>query len=97
MKKLCKIAELGMLDMLFEMKNPLTNIMLCLEVFESGIEEKDTNFYYNIIKNSAIDIESSIKELCASFHNLGFSLAIAPEEPLTAKEKKALKKLVSVK
>ena len=86
MKQECKLAELGMLDMLYEMKNPLTNIRLCLEVFESGIEVKDPTVYHTIIKNSAIDIEKSIKEICASFHDLGFSLSIAPEEPLSKKK-----------
>ncbi|MEO7523237.1 MAG: hypothetical protein ABIT58_04045 [Ferruginibacter sp.] len=76
MQKNCKIAELGMLDMLFEIKNPLTNIRLCLDVFESGVEIEDRNVYFDIIKSSAIDIETSIRELCSSFHEFGFSLTV---------------------
>ncbi len=78
MDKECKIAELGMMDMLYEIKNPLTNIRLALELLESGNGE-DPTVYYTIIKNSAIDIEGSIKELCNSFSELGFTLHITPD------------------
>ena len=79
MKQECKIAELGMLDMLFEMKNPITNIRLCLELLESGEGNVDPKNFYKIIKSSAIDIEESIRTLCNSFHENGFSLYMDSE------------------
>ncbi len=85
MRQECKIAELGMLDMLFEMKNPITNIRLCLELLESGNPSGDPEKYYQIIKNSAIDIEDSIRTLCNSFHENGFSLYMDVEPTEAAK------------
>ena len=85
MKQESKIAQLGMLDMLYEMKNPLTNIQLSLEMLEAGTEDIDPNVYYTIIKNSSLDIEASIKELCKSFNDLGFTLHIESDSHTTKK------------
>ncbi len=79
MKQECKIAELGMLDMLFEIKNPITNIRLCLELLESENSPVDPQKFYKIIKSSAIDIEESVRTLCNTFHENGFSLYIDSE------------------
>ena len=85
MKQECKIAELGMLNMLFEMKNPITNIRLCLELLEAEECNIDPKNFYKIIKSSAIDIEDSIKTLCNSFHENGFSLYMDSEPEETTK------------
>ena len=81
MNKQFKIAELGMIDMLYEIKNPLTNIRLSLELLECGTAPQDPHVYYNIIKESAITIESSIREICSSFEELGLSLCVGDESP----------------
>lgn len=89
MRQECKIAELGMLDMLFEMKNPITNIRLCLELLEAGDGAVDPTNFYKIIKSSAIDIEDSIRILCNSFHENGFSLYMdsAPTEAINLNDR----------
>ncbi|MEO6537939.1 MAG: histidine kinase dimerization/phospho-acceptor domain-containing protein [Ferruginibacter sp.] len=74
-----KIAELGMLNMLYEMKNPLTNIRLSLEFLEAGTAN-DPKEYYSIIKKSALNIESSIRELCKSFNDLGITIHIGSDD-----------------
>ena len=74
-----KIAELGMLNMLYEMKNPLTNIRLSLELLEAGTAN-DPQEYYAIIKKSALNIETSIRELCKSFNDLGITIHIGSED-----------------
>lgn len=77
MENYCKIAETGLVGMLQEMKNPLTNINLCLELLESGgaVQHAD---YYAIIKKSALEMESSIREICSCFLDQGFALQLAP-------------------
>ena len=68
-----KIAQLGILNILNQMKNPLTNIRLCVDM----LEEKDCGDVANckhIIKNSAISLENSIRDLCTSFAELGVSI-----------------------
>ncbi len=71
-----KIAELGLIDMLYEIKNPLTNIRLSLDLLEAGAAPQDLQIYYKIIKDSAITIETSIRSICSSFDELGFKLHI---------------------
>lgn len=88
MKQESKIAQLGMLDMLYEMKNPLTNIQLSLEMLRAGTGETDPDVYYTIIKNSSMDIEASIRELCKSFNDLGFSLHIESDSHAIQKNHK---------
>ncbi|MBS1756086.1 MAG: hypothetical protein JSU03_02285 [Bacteroidetes bacterium] len=74
-----KIAELGMIDILYEIKNPLTNIGLALEFLEAEKVPVETQIFYDIIKNSALKIENSIKELCKSYHDLGITLHLPPD------------------
>ena len=52
------------------MKNPLTNIRLSIEMLETG-EEPDKVKYIDIIKNSAINLEDAIRDLCKSFEDVG--------------------------
>ena len=79
MHKESKILELGMINMLYDIKNPLTNIRLCLDLLESGSHKQDPVVYYGIMKESAIKIETYIRELCGSFHELGITLHIPPD------------------
>ncbi|MEO6127877.1 MAG: histidine kinase dimerization/phospho-acceptor domain-containing protein [Ferruginibacter sp.] len=74
-----KIAELGMIDILYEIKNPLTNIRLALEFLEAGVVSSETQGFYDIIKNSAVKIESSVRDLCNSYHDLGMTLHLPPD------------------
>jgi len=76
MKTESKIAELGMMNILSQLKNPLTNIRLCLEMLESGNSAEDPQVYYSIIKNSSLEIESSIQDICTTFRDLGMALHV---------------------
>ena len=73
MSKPSKIAELGILNILNQMKNPLTNIRLSVDMLEND-KNTDQSQYREIIKNSAITLENSIRELCQSFNDLGVSI-----------------------
>ena len=68
-----KIAELGILNILNQMKNPLTNIRLCVDMLENK-ECGDKANCNEIIKNSAISLENSIRDLCTSFDELGVTI-----------------------
>ena len=70
MSKPSIIAQLGILNILNQMKNPLTNIRLSIEMLETG-EEPDKVKYIDIIKNSAINLEDAIRDLCKSFEDVG--------------------------
>ena len=76
MGKQSKIAEIGVLNILNQMKNPLTNIRLSIEAIENGQDNIDDNDCHTIIKNSAIKLEKSIRDLCRSFNELGMSIHI---------------------
>ena len=68
-----KIAQLGIINILNQMKNPLTNIRLCVDM----LEKDDCNDVANckhIIKTSAINLENSIRDLCTSFTDLGLTI-----------------------
>lgn len=80
MKTASKIAELGMMNILYQIKNPLTNIRLCLELLESNPIVHNQQTYYAIIKKSTAEIETSIKDICSSFHDLGISLHVETEK-----------------
>lgn len=77
-----KIAELGVLNILNQMKNPLTNIRLCIDMLESEGEDKECIKYKEIIKNSAISLEESIRDLCNSFSELKLSIHMQSNESL---------------
>lgn len=72
-----KIAQIGILNILHQMKNPLTNIRLSVEMMEAG--KTDPAQYQSIIKNSAISLEASIRDLCRSFSELGISIHLGED------------------
>ncbi|MEJ7611903.1 MAG: histidine kinase dimerization/phospho-acceptor domain-containing protein [Ferruginibacter sp.] len=76
MGKQSKIAELGMLNILYQMKNPLTNIRLAVEMMDRERDELVDRDCREIIKNSAVALEESIRDLCRSFNELGVSIHI---------------------
>lgn len=73
MSKPSIIAQLGILNILNQMKNPLTNIRLSLNMLENDTDV-DRDKYQEIIKNSAISLEDSIRDLCQSFEDLGVTI-----------------------
>ena len=73
MSKASKIAEMGILNILNQMKNPLTNIRLSLDMMEND-SDVDRGKCREIIKNSAISLEDSIRDLCQSFGDLGVTI-----------------------
>ena len=75
-----KIAQLGILNILNQMKNPLTNIRLCVDMLENN-ESKDADNCNEIIKNSAISLENSIRDLCTSFDELGVTIHLETNRP----------------
>ena len=79
MKTESKIAELGMINMLTQIKNPLTNIRLCLELLESDVPAQNQDVYYGIMRNSTIAIETSIRDICNSFHDLGITIHVGTD------------------
>ena len=79
MKAESKIAELGMINMLCQIKNPLTNIQLCLELLESATVNQNKEVYYKIMKNSVGEIESTVRSICNSFQELGITLHVGSD------------------
>lgn len=77
-----KIAELGILNILNQMKNPLTNIRLSVEMMEDEAEGNECVKYREIIKSSAINLEDSIRDLCNSFSELGLSIHMQTDQDL---------------
>lgn len=68
-----KIAQLGIINILNQMKNPLTTIRLCVDMMEDD-NCKDQDNCNLIIKKSAISLENSIRDLCTSFAELGITI-----------------------
>lgn len=73
MSQQSKIAQLGILNILNQMKNPLTNIRLCVDMMEEDNCSDIANCNH-IIKASAISLENSIRDLCTSFDELGVTI-----------------------
>ncbi|MCY7291794.1 MAG: hypothetical protein LH615_06380 [Ferruginibacter sp.] len=73
---------MGVLNILNQMKNPLTNIRLCVEMMETESEDNECIKYREIIKNSAIKLEDSIRDLCTSFAELKLSIHMQTEADL---------------
>ena len=80
MSQQSKIAQLGILNILNQMKNPLTNIRLCIDMLEDE-DYKDNASCNEIIKNSAISLENSIRDLCTSFAELGVTIHLETDTP----------------
>ena len=75
------IAQIGILHILNQMKNPLTNIMLCLEMIENNQQDIDNEGKdcHEIIKTSSKALESSIRDLIKSFNDLGISVQLGED------------------
>ena len=73
------IAQIGILHILHQMKNPLTNIMLCLEMIENNQKDIDGKDCHDIIKNSSKALEHSIRDLIKSFNDLGISVQLGED------------------
>ena len=75
------IAQIGILHILNQMKNPLTNIMLCLEMIENNQQNIDNEGKdcHEIIKSSSKALESSIRDLIKSFNDLGISVQLGED------------------
>ena len=82
MGKPSKIAQIGVLNILNQMKNPLTNIRLSVDILENNPKDEDILQCKEIIKKSAIKIEDSIRDLCNSFTELGISLHIEEDNTI---------------
>lgn len=70
MEKKRTIMSLGVIHNLQQMKNPLTNIMLSVELIAAETAEDKKEGYYNTIKHNAQRLEGCIKEMCAFFNDL---------------------------
>ena len=79
MQNPCKIAETGLVGMLHDMNNPLAHIKLCMELLESGNEEKREE-YYRIINKNLDSLRDSIKQISNSFLNEGFAVHLEVQE-----------------
>ena len=60
------IFEIGVVYTLHEIKNPLTSILLTLELLEAG-DTENTHEYYGILRKNVEAINNSIIELCSSY------------------------------
>jgi signal transduction histidine kinase len=71
------IFEVGVVYTLHEMKNPLTSILLTLELLEAG-EVENAQEFYSILKKNIEAINKSVLDLCAIYeeklasHESGF-------------------------
>ncbi len=74
-----KIAQLGILNILNQMKNPLTNIRLCVDMLEND-NCSDVANCNHIIKTSAISLENSIRDLVTSFADLGVTIHLEADK-----------------
>ncbi len=72
-----KLATMGLVGMLSEMKNPLTSIKLCIDLIESG--DGDREEYLAMIKKNAGTLEKDILEMCNYFNEGRFSIKIEDE------------------
>ncbi len=81
MKK-SKLAEMGLIKILSEIKTPLTNITLCIDLLQKDNAAENKHVYYEIMKNSTHTIENSVKDLCKSFSDLGISIYMPPDEQI---------------
>ena len=72
-----KLATMGFVGMLSEMKNPLTSIRLCIDLLESGGQPGED--YMSIIKKNAAVLEKDIVEMCNYFNDGRFSIKIEDE------------------
>ena len=75
-----KLATMGLVGMLSEMKNPLTSIKLCIDLIESGAEPEQD--YFEMIRKNAATLEKNIIEMCNYFNDGRFSIHIENDDDL---------------
>ena len=75
-----EIARMGIVNILNDMKNPLTNIKLCMEMIESDHHENEGKNCNDIIKKNTEKLEASIRDLVKSFEYLGISVHLAEDK-----------------
>lgn len=68
MKQTPTITRLGVIHTLQQMNNPLTNIMLSIELLLSESDEVKRQLYYTTIKHNAVRLEASVREVCTFFN-----------------------------
>lgn len=84
-----KIAQMGIVKVLSEIKTPLTNIKLCLDLLQKDAVVENQHVYFEILKNSTSAIENAVADLCNSFNDLGISIHIpADKNHLESMDKK---------
>ena len=85
MKQTPTITRLGVIHTLQQMNNPLTNIMLSIELLIAEKSEEKRIAYYDTIKHSAVRLEASIKEVCTFFNEQDADAAAEKEFIATKK------------
>lgn len=71
---------MGIVKVLSEIKTPLTNIKLCLDLLQKDAVVENQHVYFEILKNSTTAIETAVKDLCNSFNDLGIAIHIPPDQ-----------------
>lgn len=84
-KRTRTIIEIGVLHALQQMKNPLTNIMLSVELIGTETDEEKKQTYYKMIQQSASKMEMAIKGIYNFFKDLNTDAA-AERESLSKKK-----------
>lgn len=79
------IIEIGVLHALQQMKNPLTNIMLSVELIGTETDEEKKQTYYKMIQQSASKMEMAIKGIYNFLKDLNTDAA-AERESLSKKK-----------
>ncbi|MEO6667937.1 MAG: hypothetical protein ABIN36_00590 [Ferruginibacter sp.] len=79
MQNACKIAETGLVGMLYDMNNPLANIKLCVELLQSA-DDENKEVYYSIINKNVESLRNALKQISNSFVNEGFALHLSVPE-----------------
>jgi hypothetical protein len=64
MKQTTTITKTGVVYALQEMNNPLTTILLCVDELIPETDEASRGKYGQAIKESALRIQQSIKDIC---------------------------------
>jgi signal transduction histidine kinase len=75
-----KIAQMGIVKVLSEIKTPLTNIKLCLDLLQKDAVVENQHVYFEILKKSTSAIETAVEDLCNSFSDLGIAIHIPADK-----------------
>lgn len=84
MKQTRTLITLGLIHNLQQMKNPITNIMLSVELVAAETNEDQKQLYYTTIKTNTAKLQNSILEMCEFFKDLDSD---------AAKEKESISKI----